>query len=188
MFLYGFCSWTLWEMFHYLYLRQSATPFLQAFSDCRRTCWCGEVDTGHFSPLETGDRAGKQGLLDKRITPMRNSSLQCWIPESDFPLFPLYTDAAMLVSLVGILAFWPDAIKDCLIIKDVQTLIESSDFFLWYLEIVVTPKVSEALLRTVFIKLVLSAEFHEGTESGNSGCRHGFCQRNPWLSYTTYVI
>lgn len=89
----------------------------------------------------------------------------------------------MLVSLV-----WPYATKDCLIIKDVQTPIESSDFFLCYLEIVVTPKVSEALRRRVFIKSVLSAEFQEGTESGNFGCRHGFYQKNPRLSYTIYVI
>lgn len=123
------------------------------FHSCRRSQTVGvpvdvgEVDSGHFSPLETEDRAGRQGLLDKRITPMRSSSLQCRVPESDFPLFPLYTGAAMLVSLV-----WPYATKDCLIIKDARTPIESSDFFLWYLEIVVTPKVSEALRRRIFIK------------------------------------
>lgn len=94
----------------------------------------------------------------------------------------------MLVSLVWILAFWPSATKDCLIIKDAQTPIESSDFFLWYLEIVVPLKASEALLMRVFIKLVLLAEFQKGTESGNSGCRHGFCQGNPRLSYATCVI
>lgn len=64
--------------------------------------------------------------------------------------------------MVQIPVFWPDATKDCLIIKDVQTPMGSSDFFLRYLQIVVTPKASAAFLMTVFIKLALSAEFQEG--------------------------